>query len=242
MAKTYDSYKDSGVAWIGNIPSEWYLVNAKRIFLSKKEIVGNNVDKYERLALTLNGVIKRNKEDHDGLQPEKFEGYQILRTNELVFKLIDLQNISTSRVGLSVYDGIVSPAYIVLKNKNSEDNKFYYYWYMNMYYTHVFNNIGGDGVRSAINAQNLLNLKIPDIPLIVKSSIASYLDEKSGEIESLISLQEETLVSRTCAIRSRARLIFSSSMVWQKSPYRYASGENFSFCQFFSKISGRDAS
>lgn len=193
MAKTYDTYKDSGIAWIGNIPSEWHLVNAKRIFQSKKEIVGNNVDKYERLALTLNGVIKRNKEDHDGLQPEKFEGYQILRTNELVFKLIDLQNISTSRVGLSVYDGIVSPAYIVLKNKNSEDNKFYYYWYMNMYYTHVFNNIGGDGVRSAINAQNLLNLKIPDIPLIVKSSIASYLDEKSGEIESLISLQEEMI-------------------------------------------------
>ena len=23
MAKTYDTYKDSGIAWIGNIPSEW---------------------------------------------------------------------------------------------------------------------------------------------------------------------------------------------------------------------------
>ena len=37
--------------------------------------------------------IKRNKEDTTGLQPEEFSGYQILDVDELVFKLIDLQNI-----------------------------------------------------------------------------------------------------------------------------------------------------
>ena len=193
MAKTYDSYKDSGIAWIGEIPSEWKMVDAKRILKNEKKVVGKESENYDRLALTLNGVIKRSKDDSEGLQPEKFESYQILGINDLVFKLIDLQNISTSRVGLSPYEGLVSPAYIVVKNRKGNDNKFYYYWYMNMYYTHVFNNIGGDGVRSAINAQDLLSLKIPNISLDKQRAIASFLDKKCGEIDSLISLQEEMI-------------------------------------------------
>ena len=113
--------KDSGVEWIGEIPENWEVVPTKRFFRNVKRVVGNDVDNYERLALTMNGVIKRSKEDSEGLQPEKFEGYQILRKNELVFKLIDLENIRTSRVGLSSYTGLVSPAYIVLTNE-SDDN------------------------------------------------------------------------------------------------------------------------
>ena len=87
--------KDSGIEWIGEIPKDWRLTQARRLFNNKKEIVGDAVDQYERLALTLNGIIKRSKEDSEGLQPEKFEGYQILRKNNLVFKMIDLQNVNT---------------------------------------------------------------------------------------------------------------------------------------------------
>lgn len=120
--------KDSGVEWIGEIPKDWEIVQTKRFFRNIKRVVGSDVDNYERLALTMNGVIKRSKEDSEGLQPEKFEVYQILRKNELVFKLIDLENVKTSRVGLSSYTGLVSPAYIVLTNE-LEDNRYYYYWF-----------------------------------------------------------------------------------------------------------------
>lgn len=111
--------KASGVQWLGDIPSEWILGKVKNRFYTIKTIVGEKVDDYERLALTLNGVIKRSKEANDGLQPEKFDSYQILKQNELVFKLIDLANVQTSRVGLSPYTGIVSPAYIVLHDRNN---------------------------------------------------------------------------------------------------------------------------
>ena len=108
--------EDSGISWVGEIPKEWSVNRAKYCFVNTKEIAGCRSDRYERLALTMNGVIKRSKEDSNGLQPEKFETYQILRPDELVFKLIDLQNVSTSRVGLSPYLGLVSPAYIILKS------------------------------------------------------------------------------------------------------------------------------
>ena len=178
--------------WIGEIPHDWEIVQTKRVFRSIKRVVGNQVGEYDRLALTLNGVIKRSKEDNEGLQPEKFEGYQILKENELVFKLIDLENVKTSRVGLSSYTGLVSPAYIVLTNE-SKDNRFYYYWFMFMYYNEVFNHLGGDGVRSALNAKDLTAIPVPFINECKQHRIADYLDEKCSKIDAIIKKQQTVI-------------------------------------------------
>lgn len=184
--------KDSGIPWIGEIPFQWQLVHTKRVFKGKKQIVGSNSEMYERLALTMKGVVKRNKDDNEGLQPEQFDSYQILENNELVFKLIDLQNIRTSRVGLSPYTGIVSPAYVILTNTKS-DNRFYYYWYFDMYNRCVFNRMGGDGVRSALNLKDVLEIPIPMISDAEQHLIATFLDKKCSEIDSLIDLQEQMI-------------------------------------------------
>lgn len=184
--------KYSGVEWIGDIPIDWNTVPVKRLFRNVKRVVGSAVDEYERLALTLNGVIKRSKDDSDGLQPEKFEGYQILQENELVFKLIDLENIKTSRVGLSPYTGLVSPAYIVLTNQRT-DNRYFYYWFMFMYYNEVFNHLGGDGVRSALNAKDVLSLPIMDISEDTMTRIADYLDIKCAKIDSIVEKQQQVI-------------------------------------------------
>jgi len=181
--------KDSGVEWIGVIPNDWTINQVRRHYYNVKRIAGDSADEYERLALTLKGVIKRSKEDNEGLQPEKFEGYQILKENELVFKMIDLENVNTSRVGLSTYTGLVSPAYIVLSN-DSNDNRYAYYWFMSMYYQEIFNKLGGDGVRSALNVKDMLSLPIPNISLNQQKNIADYLDAKCSLIDSIIAKQE----------------------------------------------------
>lgn len=184
--------KDSGIEWIGQIPEEWNIWPTKRFFRHTKTLAGEQVDSYERLALTMNGVIKRSKDDSEGLQPEKFDTYQVLRENELVFKLIDLANVKTSRVGLSPYTGIVSPAYIILTNDN-EDNRFYYYYFMSMYYNEIFNNLGDNGVRSSLNAQDLLNIPMVDIPNSLQKRIADFLDEKCGKIDRYIEKQQQVI-------------------------------------------------
>lgn len=181
--------KDSGVEWIGEIPKDWRLAQTRRLFHNEKRIVGDAVDQYERLALTLNGVIRRSKDDSEGLQPEKFEGYQILKENELVFKMIDLENVNTSRVGISPYTGLVSPAYIVLTN-NSSDNRYAYYWFMFMYYFEIFNHLGGDGVRSALNVKDMLSMPIPNISQENRKRISDYLDSKCSQIDAIIEKQQ----------------------------------------------------
>ena len=184
--------KNSGVEWIGEIPEDWEVKPVKRYFSHVKRIVGDDVDKYERLSLTMQGVLKRSKDDAEGLQPEKFNGYQILKQNELVFKLIDLENVNTSRVGISPFNGLVSPAYIILTN-NKKDNTFYYYWFLNMYYQEIFNKLGDGGVRSALNASDVLSLPMVYLNNETQQRIASYLDKKCNKIEETIQNQQQVI-------------------------------------------------
>ena len=185
--------KDSGIEWIGKIPEDWEVGRVKNCYIHHKDVVGDNADNYERLALTLNGVIKRSKVDATGLQPEAFEGYQILRQNELVFKLIDLENVSTSRVGYSPFTGIVSPAYIVLNPRNEKESRFGEYFFLSMWQREVFNHLGDDGVRSSLNAKDLLDIPYPLVSSDEKQKIVTFLDCKSSEIDSVISKTRETI-------------------------------------------------
>ena len=187
MIRPETEMKDSGVQWLGNIPKEWSVGKVKHEFYATKTIVGDKVNDYERLALTLNGVIKRSKDAGDGLQPEKFDGYQILKEHELVFKLIDLANVSTSRVGLSPYTGIVSPAYIVLHHRKDMNPRYGEYYFLSMWMNEVFNQIGGDGVRSALNAKDLLNIPYLKVSPDEQQAIADYLDETCSQIDEIIA-------------------------------------------------------
>jgi type I restriction enzyme S subunit len=180
--------KDSGVEWIGEIPSDWSLVRFKDKYANVKEIAKERSVEFERLALTLNGVIKRPKDDSEGLQPKEFDGYQILRENDFIFKMIDLQNVSTSRVGLSPYTGLVSPAYIRFSpKKENQYNQFVYYYLMSLYYNCVYNNLGGNGVRSALNAGDMGEFLMPYPEELEQRTICAFLDGKRSQIDTLIA-------------------------------------------------------
>lgn len=179
--------KDSGIEWVGDIPDNWEVNKTKYNFQYKKEIAGTKCKDYDRLALTMNNVVKRSKDDNSGLQPKEFETYQIIRQNELVFKLIDLQNVSTSRVGLSPYVGLVSPAYIILRATGKVlppyAEKYFYVLWKNQ----IFNSLGDDGVRSNLGKEDLLNIPMPIPPIDEQERIAGFLDKKCGEIDGLIA-------------------------------------------------------
>ena len=186
--------KYSGIKWIGEIPDTWNLVRLKDICINKKEVAGEKSSEYERLALTLNGVIKRPKDDQEGLQPKEFDTYQILEENDFVFKMIDLQNISTSRVGLSPYTGLVSPAYIrFASKKKGQFNEFIHYYLLSLWHNCVYNNIAGDGVRSALNATDMGNLKCPYPTEDQQRKIAGFLNKKIAEIDSLIEIENQQI-------------------------------------------------
>ena len=189
----YNEYKDSSVQWLGEIPSHWECEKAKRHFQSRKQIVGRNSSQYERLALTLKGVIKRFEGDGVGLNPEKLDTYQIVDKDDLIFKLIDLENVSTSRVGLSPYKGIVSPAYIRISAVDEVNIRFAEYYYLNMWMRHIFNDLGTPGVRSNLSSTDLLNLPLLYPSIVEQKAIATYLDKATAKIDEAIAQQQKMI-------------------------------------------------
>ena len=185
--------KDSGIPWIGEIPKEWEVARTKYFYSTHKHIAGSKSDAYERLALTMKGVVRRSKIDNTGLQPDNFDTYQILYERELVFKLIDLQNVSTSRVGLSPYTGLVSPAYIILKPHKNVVPEFGQYYFLSLWHREIFNHLGGDGVRSSLNVHDLL--EVPHLILCYHEQrrIADFLDAKCAEIDSTVAEKRKQL-------------------------------------------------
>lgn len=179
-----EKIKNSGINWIGNIPASWSVNKVKYNFINYKIIPGIRSDKYNRLALTLEGVVSRTKDDRNGLQPKDFNSYQLLKENDLVFKLIDLQNISTSRVGLAHSTGLVSPAYIILHPINVIP-KFAEYFFLSMWHRNVFNALGDTGVRSSLSVSDLLNISFLIPPTAVQARIVDFLNIKCVQINEL---------------------------------------------------------
>ena len=202
----YPNYKDSGVEWWGDMPGAWGLFPAKRSFIRKKEL--NRGMKCEnRLSLTLGGVVPRDLDDLDGLQASEFETYQIFSADDLVFKLIDLQNIKTSRVGLVPEMGIMSPAYIRIEpNKAKVAPKFAYWFFTNLYNRCIFNELGV-GVRQTISSEELLLLPYPAFPIPEQTQIATFLDRETAKIDELVAEQHrlmELLKEKRQAVISHA--------------------------------------
>lgn len=187
--KRYDSYKNSGVEWLGQIPGHWEILKTKYVHKSIKFLnTKRNCDNV--LSLTLRGVVNNNIDNPEGLVPKDYATYQIFEKNDLVFKLIDLENISTSRVGIVHEKGIMSSAYIRLKIGKRSIPKFAYYYYYSLYINNVYNSIGC-GVRSTLNPTDLLNIKFPLPPKDEQEKIALYLDEKIAKIDASISGKEK---------------------------------------------------
>ena len=188
---TYSSYKDSGIEWIGEIPSEWECLRGRFLFENKK-IINKEFQCENLLSLTLFGVLNKNMESHKGLRPSNYKTYQLFEKDDLVFKLIDLENVKTSRVGLVHENGIMSPVYIRLEPNKNSHSKYNYYYFYDLYKKEIFNFLGS-GVRSSLSPSDLLEIEVPVPPLHEQQQISDYLDYKTSKIDILIEKSEQKI-------------------------------------------------
>lgn len=113
MTQRYDTYKNSGVQWLGEIPGHWKSIKLKSFCKENKE---KNKGNTESCVLSLsygNIIIKQNV--NFGLVPESYENYQIVNPGYIILRLTDLQNDHKSlRTGLVKNRGIITSAYVGL--------------------------------------------------------------------------------------------------------------------------------
>lgn len=177
--------KDSGIAWIGAMPWAWKMNTIAQIFLQVK---CKNTGLQEKNLLSLSyGKVKRKSIDTvEGLLPESFDGYNIIEKDDIVLRLTDLQNDHTSlRVGLAEERGIITSAYLTIRNRSNFYPKYLYYYLHSFDIAKGFYGMGA-GVRQGLNWDGVKWLKIlaPSVP--EQERIAAFLDAECAEIDAVL--------------------------------------------------------
>ena len=177
--------KDSGIEWIGEIPESLGTLFAFQCFA---QIKNKNIGMKETNLLSLSyGKIKRKDiETTGGLLPENFEGYNIISCDDIVLRLTDLQNDQKSlRVGLSTETGIVTSAYLTLRNKSKSLPRYLYYYLHSFDISKGFYGMGA-GVRQGLNWEELKHLQILFPSPAEQAHIVSHLDRQCTHIDNII--------------------------------------------------------
>ena len=179
--------KDSGVAWIGEIPESWEMVQLGSI-LSEHKCKNIGMKSENLLSLSYGRVIRKNINTTDGLLPESFEGYNVIDSGDIVLRLTDLQNDQRSlRVGLCNETGIITSAYTTLRPRKSEIVSKYFYYLMHSYdICKGFYGMGA-GVRQGLNYAGIRKIMLTMPSQEEQSAIAECLDKKSLQIDALIT-------------------------------------------------------
>ncbi|EJG1182133.1 restriction endonuclease subunit S [Vibrio parahaemolyticus] len=190
--KAYSEYKDSGIDWVGDVPSSWFVKPTFSVFDPQ---VTKNTEGQETkvLSLSYGNIVERDVETNFGLLPESFNTYQIVDDGDLILRLTDLQNDKKSlRVGMVKQRGIITSAYLKLRASNSIEPRFAYRLLHSYDTTKVFYGMGG-GLRQSMKFEDFRRLPILVPSLDEQQKIANFLDHETAKIDTLITKQEKLI-------------------------------------------------
>ncbi|WP_273397912.1 restriction endonuclease subunit S [Thermophilibacter mediterraneus] len=197
--------KDSGIPWIGDIPSSWTVEKVKGC-LRRHDVKGHG----DATVLSLyrdHGVVPKDSRDDNYNRTGKDTGsYKYVREGDLVINKMKAWQGSLS---VSGYDGIVSPAYFVYEFWSGKLDKGYADYLLRFAYKQEFKRVSG-GIREGqwdLPAYEFEHMPIPLPPLSEQRRIADYLDERCGAIDMVKkSIEGEVEALR----RLRAATIFKA--------------------------------
>ena len=184
--------KDSGIAWVGNIPQKW---EVSPLYVCFKERKNKNKEEQENnlLSLSYGKIVRKPIDILEGLLPESFSTYNIVEKGDIIIRPTDLQNDKKSlRTGLVQEHGIITSAYIDLYLTGIGDVRYYHYLLHAFDEAKVFYNMG-NGVRQGLNYSTFSKLPILTPSLEDQSNIADYLDSKCSLIDALVQTKNEKL-------------------------------------------------
>lgn len=181
----YTDMKDSGIKWIGSVPSHWHLHTLYQLVTQVKN-KNSNLREKNLLSLSYGKIKRKDINTNDGLLPASFDGYNIIEAGDIVLRLTDLQNDHTSlRVGQATERGIITSAYTTLRPINPAHSRYLYYLIHAFDLKKGFYGMGS-GVRQGLNYDEVKELRVVIPSQEEQDTIASYLDNQCSQIDEII--------------------------------------------------------
>ncbi len=183
--------KDSGIEWIGMIPKNW---NVDKIKYHLKRNEPKNPGNVEVLSVYREyGVIPKNsRDDNHNITSEDTSKYKYVKKGDLV---INKMKAWQGSMGVSEYEGIVSPAYFIYNFTDNYFDKKYFHFLIRNCYKDEFRRISG-GIREGqwdLSADLFADELVLIPPIKEQIKIVEFLNTKCAEIDTLYSDIEKQL-------------------------------------------------
>lgn len=197
----YSSYKDSGFEWIGKIPSHWGLLKSK--FLWRESFDTSATGMEDLLSVSqYDGVTPAN-----GSRSESLVGYKVVEENNLV---INIMLAWMGGLGVSAFNGLVSPAYCVYKLLGDNNPKYMHYLYKTPMYLAEFarHSTGVIPSRWRMYTDDFGQVLTLIPPRKEQDAMVEYLDAATAKIDEAIAQQQRMID----LLNERKRIIVFNSI------------------------------
>ncbi|CAI8160447.1 MAG: Uncharacterised protein [Prochlorococcus marinus str. MIT 9215] len=204
----YNSYKSINSGWMNEIPSHWQALPCRGIVQEKTDknhLIGS--ENYLSLMANVGVIPYEEKGDIGNKKPEDLSKCKIVHVGDFV---INSMNYGIGSYGVSPYEGVCSPVYIVLEPRKSNiDERFAFRIFQDKHFQGKVQSLG-NGIlahRCSIGWDDLKNIKVPIPPISEQKHIANFLDHETTKIDALITEQErliELLQEKRQAVISHA--------------------------------------
>ncbi|MGI8583801.1 MAG: restriction endonuclease subunit S [Chitinophagaceae bacterium] len=206
ILQPYKIYKRIQYDYVTQVPDDWQLLPNIAIF--EERIERGHINE-ELLSVTIGkGVIKQTEVEikKDSSNEDKSK-YKLIRVGDVAYNKMRMWQ---GALGYSSYQGISSPAYVILKPKMKMNPRYFHYMFRTSFYTNYSKRYSYGIVDDQLSLRYTDFKRMYSIvpPLETQNDIVKYLDKKNNEIEKLINnkeklinlLEEEKIANITFAI------------------------------------------
>lgn len=187
MMERYSEYKDSGVKWLGEIPSHWEVKRLGSFFSERKEKVSDQV--FAPLSVTKQGIfpqLDNVAKTNDG------DNRKLVKEGDFV---INSRSDRKGSSGVSELDGSVSLINIVLQPRKTIFGPFCNYL-LKSYGFIEENYRNGRGIVADLwttryDEMKMIKVALPSLE--EQKTISSYLDSATSEIDKAIAMQQKMI-------------------------------------------------
>jgi len=192
--KPYPKYKESGVAWLGEVPEGWEILPLKYVVTYNDDVLPDNTDKnYQFNYIDIGsvdaflGIIKSEKMIY-GKAPSRAK--RKVQIGDIIISTVRTYLRAIATIDDKYSNSIVSTGFVVIRPKKEFNSKFASYILKSNYFveTVVSSSVGIS--YPAINASDLVSIPIVLPRLEEQKNISNYLDQKTQKIDTLIEKQQ----------------------------------------------------
>lgn len=220
--KKYSSYKDSGVEWLGEIPSHWEIKKMKFLGSIYPGLSGKKGDDFSKefkedfkpfIPFTnICNNLKIDTNQYQYVHVAEFEVQNKVQKNDILFLMSSetLEDIGKC----SLYDGVTKEIYLnsfckgFRFNSNNLSTYFVNYLLQGQIYRNYFSLVGRGFTRI-----NLKQEYINDAPIVLPSlqeqtAIANFLDNKTSKIDTAIAQKEQMIA----LLKERKQIVIQNAV------------------------------